>query len=55
LRKLAVNPRPKGCRKLKGFKNQYRIRVGIYRAIYSIEDELFIVEITKIGDRKDIY
>ncbi len=55
LRKLAVNPRPEACKKLKGFKNKYRIRVGNYRAIYTIEDKILIVEITKIGDRKNIY
>lgn len=55
LQKLAVNPRPEGSIKLLGFKNQYRIRIGNYRAIYSIEYEVSIVEITKIGDRKSIY
>lgn len=55
LRKLADNPRPEGCRKLTGFKDQYRIRAGNYRAIYIIDDKVLIVEITKIGDRKEIY
>ncbi len=55
LAKLANDPRPKGSRKLIGYKDLYRIRVGNYRAIYIIEDKIRIVEVTKIGDRKDIY
>jgi mRNA interferase RelE/StbE len=55
LSKLSNDPRPEGCMKLKGYKNQYRIRVGNYRAIYVIEDQIFVVEVTKIGNRKDIY
>lgn len=53
--KLANNPFPPGYKKLKGFKNQYRIRIGDYRVIYGIENQLFIIEILKIGDRKNIY
>ena len=53
---LAVNPRPTGSKKLKGEKEYlWRIRVGNYRVIYLIEDEIKIVEIRKIGHRKDIY
>lgn len=33
---LASNPRPTGCRKLKGYKDQWRIRVGDYRIVYNI-------------------
>lgn len=35
---LATNPRPSGCRKLKGSSDLWRIRVGEYRIIYSIVD-----------------
>jgi mRNA interferase RelE/StbE len=53
---LSVNPRPEGCKKLKGIKEElWRIRVGDYRIIYSIEDVLKIIEIRRIGHRKDIY
>ena len=53
---LADNPRPKICKKLKGFKNDFwRIRVGDYRVVYSIDDEIKIVEVQKAGHRKDIY
>ncbi|MGQ0738021.1 MAG: type II toxin-antitoxin system RelE family toxin [Bacteroidota bacterium] len=47
---------PGGVKKLKGEKEDlYRIRSGDYRIIYSIEDKIRIVDIRKIGHRKDIY
>jgi mRNA interferase RelE/StbE len=53
--KLGENPRPPGCKKLKGEKESWRIRVGDYRVVYSIEDEVRVVDVRKIGHRKDIY
>ncbi|MGA0558630.1 type II toxin-antitoxin system RelE family toxin [Larkinella sp. VNQ87] len=53
--KLADDPRPAQCKKLKGFKDLYRIRIGDYRIIYSIRDSVLIVEVLRIGNRKDIY
>jgi mRNA interferase RelE/StbE len=53
--KLAEDPRPRECVKLKGKRNLYRIRIGMYRIIYSIHDDCLIVKIIKIGQRKDIY
>ncbi|MFK7900949.1 MAG: type II toxin-antitoxin system RelE/ParE family toxin [Cyclobacteriaceae bacterium] len=53
---LVNNPRPDGSKKLKGEKEHlWRIRVGDYRIIYLVEDEVKIVEIRKVGHRKDIY
>lgn len=52
---LVADARPNGCKKLKGGKNDYRIRVGDYRIIYKIIDNLLIIEIIAIGHRKDIY
>ncbi len=53
---LANDPRPEGCKKLKGEKEYlWRIRVGDYRIIYQIQDTIQVVEIRKIGNRKDIY
>jgi mRNA interferase RelE/StbE len=52
---LAENPRPRGCKKLAGAENTYRIRVRDYRVIYTITDEILIVEVIKIGHRKNIY
>jgi mRNA interferase RelE/StbE len=52
---LADNPRPAGCKKLQGFNNVYRIRVGNYRILYRIEDDQLIIEVFRIADRKDVY
>ena len=52
---LAVVPRPAGCRKLKGRGDVYRIRVRMYRVIYSIEDRRVLVIVLKVGHRKNIY
>ena len=55
LLELTNNPRPNGCKKLSGYEDIYRIRVGIYRIIYRIEDKILHIEIIKIGHRKDVY
>lgn len=52
---LANSPRPSGCKKLIDFDDLYRIRVGKYRIIYSIEDEVLTVIVIKIGHRQSIY
>jgi len=53
---LSDNPRPEGCKKLKGYDgNHWRIRVGDYRVIYSIDDTIKIVDVRHIGNRKDVY
>jgi mRNA interferase RelE/StbE len=54
LNKLAADPRPPGCKKLKG-REAWRIRVGDYRAIYEIEDAKLIVRVISVGHRKDVY
>ncbi len=51
---LEENPRPAGCKKLKG-RDGYRIRTGNYRIIYNIFDNELIVDIITLGHRKDIY
>ena len=51
---LAVNPRPVGCKKLKG-QNGYRIRVGGYRIIYLIKDHELLILILDVGHRKYTY
>ncbi len=52
---LSNNPFPPGYKKLKGFKNLYRIRSGNYRVIYSILHHELIIEVLKIGHRKNVY
>ena len=51
---LSEEPRPQGSQKLSR-KEQYRIRQGDYRAIYSIDDDNLNVSIIKVGHRKEIY
>jgi mRNA interferase RelE/StbE len=52
---LEENPRPAGCKKLKGYTDLWRIRIGDYRAIYAIEDVILLVDVRAVGNRKDIY
>ncbi len=52
---LAVNPRPSGCKKLHGYPNLWRIRVGEYRIIYRIDDEKQIIDVSFIRHRSDAY
>ena len=52
---LKTDPRPKGCKKLKGREDFYRIRVGDYRVVYQVEDEVLMILIVRVGDRKEIY
>ena len=52
---LVANPTPVGSKKLRGSEYTYRIRVGDYRIVYSVYSNLLIIEIVRIGHRKDIY
>lgn len=53
---LENEPKPEGSKKLQASKeNAFRIRVGDYRVIYVIEEEIKIVDIRKIGHRKEVY
>lgn len=52
---LGENPRPIGYIKLKGYEDLYRIRLGPYRIIYTVQDDKLIVLVLEIGDRKEIY
>ena len=52
---LAENPRPDGVVKLKGYDNEYRIRIGDYRVRYEIEDENLIVLVLDCRHRREIY
>lgn len=52
---LALNPYPDGCRKLTGQEGTFRIRVGVYRVIYEVHEDLILVKVLKVGHRKDVY
>jgi len=52
---LADDPRPAGCKKLKGYKDQWRVRVGDWRVVYIIDDAVKLVSITRIAHRREVY
>ena len=55
IQSLGENPRPFGCEKLSGYLDRYRVREGSYRIVYSIDDEKLLVDVVKVGHRKDVY
>lgn len=55
VRSLASDPRPSGCVKLENTKNSYRIRVGSYRIVYTVDDSDRIVKVVEAGNRRDMY
>ncbi len=54
IRKLADEPRAVDCEKLSG-RERYRVRVGVYRIIYEIEDDAFVVVVVKVAHRREVY
>jgi len=51
---LRDDPRPPGCEKLTG-RDLYRVRQGMYRIVYCIEDKRLVVEVITIAHRRDVY
>ena len=54
LKKLSSEPRPANSRKLSG-REAYRIRIGVIRAIYTIEDEVLVIEVIRVAHRREVY
>jgi len=52
---LAYDPFPLSCRRVIGPHDIYRIRVGAYRMLYTVENERLVVLILTVGHRRDIY
>ena len=52
---LRDNARPRGCRKLRGYQDVYRIRAGRFRVLYSVEKFKLVIIVLKIGHRRDVY
>ena len=52
---LGENPRPAGCKKLKGYRDLWRIRVGDWRILYLIDDGAKLVGVTRIAHRREVY
>ena len=55
IKSLATQPRPLGSEKLAGRPNLYRVSQGNYRVIYSVDYQLLIVDVVKVGHRRDVY
>ena len=56
--RLEDNPRPQGVEKLESKEKLYRLYVGPgkdYRVIYQIRDEVLVVLVVRVGDRKEVY
>jgi mRNA interferase RelE/StbE len=52
---LADNPRPAGCKKLKGYKDLWRIRAGDMRVVYVIDDSAKLVSVVRVAHRREVY
>ena len=52
---LGVNPRPPGCKLLRGEDRSWRIRVSDYRVLYQVDDASRVVRIVRAGHRRDVY
>lgn len=55
IKTLAANPRPSGCRKITGSKDDWRIRIGDYRIIYEIDEKAKAVRIMRVRHRREVY
>ena len=56
VRALAAHPRPPGCKRLASEDALYRIRVGGYRVLYTVEDApAYVVVVYYVGPRKSVY
>lgn len=54
IKELAATPRPSGSEKLAG-QDSYRIRQGDYRIVYTVDDDHKLIDIIKIGHRREVY
>mgnify|MGYP001799990601 CR=1 FL=1 len=52
---LAIEPRPNGVKKIQGEENSYRIRVGDYRVVYDIFDDILLITVIRVKHRSQVY
>lgn len=52
---LESDPRPVGCKKLVGSDHTYRLRIGDYRVVYEIQDDILVILVVRIRHRGDVY
>lgn len=53
--RLADNPRLVPARKLAGADNAWRIRVGVYRVLYQVVDDMLVIVVVRVGHRREVY
>ena len=54
IKALVDDPRPMGSEKLSG-QERYRVRQGVYRIVYEIQDEELVIIVVKVGHRREVY
>ena len=52
---LASDPRPPKCKALSGEQSVYRVRVGDFRILYEVFDDVLVIHVITIGHRRDVY
>ncbi len=52
---LGETPRPPGCVALTGEASAYRVRVGDYRIVYEVHDAVLLVQVVRVGHRREVY
>jgi len=55
LESLQHEPRPAGCKKLRGYKDSWRVRIGDWRVVYIVDDTAKLVSVTRIAHRREVY
>ena len=52
---LGSDPRPPGCRPVVGEERAYRVRVGDHRVVYEVWDDRLVVQVVRVGHRREVY
>lgn len=52
---LAEDPRPPSCMAMTGEDSVYRVRVGNYRIVYEVIDDMLVIHVVRIGHRREVY
>ncbi len=52
---LAEDPRLRGCEKLEGVRDLYRVRVGQYRIVYRASERILLVLVVRVAHRREVY
>lgn len=55
IKDLAIKPRPNGVKKIQGEDNSYRVRVGDYRVVYDIFDDILLITVIRVKHRSQVY